>query len=102
MTIYYFGDTEPAYYSVIGRTYVINAVDDVSRLPGLGSVKTPYLAISASLQWGPWGPPGFFQVLDGLEPFLLTDDTTIAIYRTADLQHVLEARAPVRPPGVTR
>ena len=23
---------------------------------------TRYLAVSASLQWGPWGPPGFFRI----------------------------------------
>jgi 4-amino-4-deoxy-L-arabinose transferase-like glycosyltransferase len=86
LTFYYFGDTEPAHYGVSGRCYVINAVDDQSSLPGLEGVKTPYLAVSASLQFGPWGPPGFFRELDRLEPVRLTDDTTIAIYRTADLR----------------
>ncbi len=86
LTLYYFGDTEPAYYGVAGRIYVINAVDDQSDLPGLGAVKTPYLGVSASLQFGPWGPPGFFRDLDRLQPVRLTDDTTIAIYRTADLR----------------
>ena len=57
MTLYYFGDTEPAHYGVAGRSQMINAVDDNSRLPGLDSVQTRYLAVSASLQWGPWGPP---------------------------------------------
>ena len=85
LTLYYFGDTEPAYYGVAGRCYVINAVDDQSRLPGLDGVDTPYLAVSASLQFGPWGPPGFFRDLDRVKPVRLTDDTTIAIYRTADL-----------------
>ena len=102
VTFYYFGDTAPTNYGIRGRALVVNAVDDYSALPGLDSVRSRYLAVSASLQWGPWGPPGFFQVLDGLEPVLLTDDTTIAIYRTADLQQVMEARAPVRQPGVTR
>jgi hypothetical protein len=85
MTLYYFGDTEPAYYGVAGRCHVINAVDDQSTLPGLDGVDTPYLAVSASLQFGPWGPPGFFRELDHLKPVRLTNDTTIAIYRTADL-----------------
>ena len=88
MTLYYFGDTEPAHYGVSGFSYVINAVDDQSRLAGLDSVKTRYLAVSASLQWGPWGPPGFFRILDHIEPLRFTDDTTIAIYRTADLQSI--------------
>ena len=86
LTLYYFGDTDPAHYGVAGRCYVINAVDDQSRLPGLDRVETPYLAVSASLQLGPWGPPGFFRDLDRLKPVRLTDDTTIAIYRTADLR----------------
>ena len=88
MTLYYFGDTEPVHYGVSGPSYVINAIDDQSTLAGLDSVKTPYLAVSASLQWGPWGPPGFFHILDRLEPIRFTDDTTIAIYRTADLRRI--------------
>jgi len=86
LTFYYFGDTDPAHYGVAGLCHVINAVDDHPRIPGLGAVKTPYLAVSASLQWGPWGPPGFFRILDRLDPIRLTDDTTIAIYRTAELR----------------
>jgi hypothetical protein len=92
LTLYYFGDTEPARYGVAGRCRVVNAVADHSNLPGLGDVTTPYLAVSASLQWGPWGPPGFFRALEGLEPVRFTDDTTIAIYRMADLRTLEEAR----------
>ena len=91
ITLYYFGDTDPAHYGVAGRCYVINAVDDHSHLPGLDRVETRYVAVSASLQFGPWGPAGFFQDLDCLEPVRLTDDTTIAIYRTADLRDDLAA-----------
>jgi len=101
MTLYYFGDTDPAHYGVAGRCHVINAVDDHSRIPGLDAVKTPYLAVSASLQWGPWGPPGFFRVLDSLEPIRLTDDTTIAIYRTAELSALLESRPTEGRAGIT-
>ncbi len=86
LTFYYFGDTEPVHYGVAGRCYVVNAVDDQSRLPGLDRVDSTYLAVSASLQFGPWGPPGFFRDLDRLAPVRLTDDSTIAIYRTADLR----------------
>ncbi len=86
ITIYYFGDTDPAHYAVAGTTHVINAVDDQAGLPGLDRVQTRYLAVSASLQWGPWGPPGFFSTLDRIEPVRFTADTTIAIYRTADLR----------------
>ena len=85
ITLYYFGDTEPAHYGVTGVTYTINAVDVHRNLPVLDLVETPFLAVSASLEWGPWGPPGFFETLKGLNPVTLTDDTTIAIYRTSDL-----------------
>jgi hypothetical protein len=85
MTLYYFGITEPVNYGVLGSSFVINAVDDHSRLAGLDSVKTKYLAVSTSLQWGPWGPPKFFHLLDHIKPDRFTDDMTIAIYRTSDL-----------------
>jgi hypothetical protein len=86
LTLYYFGDTEPAWYGVQGTAHVINAVDDQTRLPSIATAATRYLAVSASLQWGPWGPPGFFQELNEAPPIRMTDDTTIAIYRTADLR----------------
>jgi 4-amino-4-deoxy-L-arabinose transferase-like glycosyltransferase len=86
LTLYYFGDTDPARYGVRGTAYVVNAVDDQSRLPELSKVKTRYLAVSASLQWGPWGPSGFFRDLNEVEPERFTADTTIAIYRLADLR----------------
>jgi 4-amino-4-deoxy-L-arabinose transferase-like glycosyltransferase len=86
LTLYYFGDTDPAHYGIAGQCYVVNAVDDHSRLPGLETVNTTYVAVSASLQWGPWGPGGFFRALNRLEPVAYTDDTTIAIYRTAGAQ----------------
>jgi hypothetical protein len=93
ITFYYFGDTNPAHYGVAGHFHVINAVDDQSHLPGLDRADTPYLAVSASLQYGPWGPPGFFHELNRLQPLRLTDDKTIAIYRTADLRGELAAAA---------
>jgi hypothetical protein len=82
---YYFGDTDPRHYGVQGKAYVIDAVGSRTGLPSLSSVTTRYLAVSASLQWGPWGPPGFFSALDSVSPVRMTQDTTIAIYRTHDL-----------------
>jgi hypothetical protein len=84
LTLYYFGDTEPAWYGVEGAGHVVNAVDDHSQLPPIATATTRYLAVSASLQWGPWGPPGFFRELDQVSPVRMTDDTTIAIYRRED------------------
>jgi hypothetical protein len=88
ITLYYFGDTDPIHYGVAGVCQTINAVDDNSDLIGLDSVNTLFLAVSASLEWGPWGPPGFFESLKGLNAVLITDDTTIAIYRTSDLKRI--------------
>jgi hypothetical protein len=92
VTLYYFGDSDPRRYRVAGRFVVVSAVEDYSQLPMLDRVETPYLAVSASLQWGPWGPRGFFEQLKRLEPVCLTGDTTIAIYRTADLRAILAVR----------
>jgi Dolichyl-phosphate-mannose-protein mannosyltransferase len=85
ITLYYFGDTEPFHYGVAGESQTINAVNENCHLVSLDLVQTQFLAVSASLEWGPWGPPGFFEKLRGLSPVVLTDDTTIAIYRTSDL-----------------
>jgi 4-amino-4-deoxy-L-arabinose transferase-like glycosyltransferase len=88
LTLYYFGDTDPVHYGIAGRCHVVDAGADQSDLPDLTGAQTEYLAVSASLQWGPWGPPGFFRDLNQLEPVRLTDDTTIAIYRTAEAHAV--------------
>ena len=93
ITFYYFGDTKPAHYGVSGASHTVNATDDHSNLPSVYSVKTPYLAVSASLQWGAWGPPGFFSALNHVVPVRFTDDATIAIYRTADLNRVIKVQA---------
>jgi 4-amino-4-deoxy-L-arabinose transferase-like glycosyltransferase len=92
VTLYYFGDTEPAWYGVEGVAHVVNAVDDQSQLPPISTVTTRYIAVSASLQWGPWGPPGFFQDLNHVSPVRMTEDTTIAIYRREDLPHSTQAK----------
>ena len=85
LTLYYFGDTDPSWYGVEGVAHVVNAVDDQGALPGLRTVSTRYLAVSASLQWGPWGPAGFFESLNPVRPIRMSEDTTIAIYRRDDL-----------------
>jgi len=85
LTLYYFGDTSPSAYGVQGTAHVVNATDDHSALPPPAAAKTRYLGVSASLQWGPWGPAGFFDQLRKIKPVTFTDDTTIAIYEVADL-----------------
>ena len=91
LTFYGFGETDPAHYGVVGRRYVVDATDRHPGLPAIFAAETPYVAVSASLQWGPWGPAGYFRALDGVRPVAFTDDWTIAVYRTADL--------PRRAPG---
>ena len=86
LTLFYFGDTDPSHYGVEGRRILFDANRTPEGLPACLSVETPYLAVSASLQWGPWGPPGYFRDLDSIAPVCYTSDTTIAIYRTADLK----------------
>jgi hypothetical protein len=85
MTFYYFGDTEPKRYGVAGTCRVVDALLSRPGLPPRLEAKTKYLAVSASLQWGPWGPPGYFRALKGVKPVAMTDDKTIAIYRTSDV-----------------
>nr|WP_303652467.1 glycosyltransferase family 39 protein [Paludisphaera mucosa] len=86
LTLYDFGDVDPAYYGIAGDVHVINADEGQPPPPRVEDVSTPYLAVSASLQHGPWGPEGFFRSLDGRTPVAWTDDATIAIYRTADVR----------------
>jgi hypothetical protein len=81
LTLYYFGDTDPRHYGVKGTCYVIDAGTIHPNLPAHLEARTQYLAVSASLQWGPWGPEGYFKALGQLKPERLTDDATIAIYR---------------------
>ena len=85
ITLYYFGDTEPRHFGVAGTCHVIDAGDDHPGLPPTLSATTPYVAVSASLHHGPWGPAGYFRALDSVHPYIFTDDTTIAVYRTADV-----------------
>ena len=81
---------------------MINAVEDATHLPGLDQVDTSYLAVSASLQWGPWGPPGFFRDLVHLQPVRFSDDTTIAIYQTSEIRAVMADRSNKNRPVIMR
>jgi 4-amino-4-deoxy-L-arabinose transferase-like glycosyltransferase len=85
LTLFFFGDTEAGRYGVSGRTYTVRAENANGHLPSRLAPESTYLGVSASLQWGPWGPPGFFRALDGIRPVCYTPDATIAIYRTADI-----------------
>ena len=94
MTLFYFGNIDPRNYGVAGKCLLLTALENPPELPPTLSVNTPYVAISASLEWGPWGPENYFSKLRAREPLLMTDDHTIAIYRKEDLEdHNLSVRA---------
>jgi hypothetical protein len=81
LTLYYFGDVDPAVYGVAGVGHVVDAVGAWPTPPPVESATTRYVGVSASLRHGPWGPDGFFRALDGLPPVATTDDGTIEVYR---------------------
>lgn len=91
LTFYYFGETDPAHYGVKGRVYQINAVTLPPDFPPTLTAETAYLAVSASLQYGPWGPAGYFRVLDGVRPVFVLDDQSVVVYRAADLDSMGES-----------
>jgi hypothetical protein len=86
LTVFYFGDTSPTHYGVAGDHHVVNAHGPLAPLPPLSGLQTTYVAVSRSLQFGPWGPAGHFRALDAIEPVAVLADHTMAIYRTADLR----------------
>ena len=56
LTLFYFGDTEPRDYGVAGPLLHGRARRiPTTTFPASSSPTTAYLAVSASLQWGPWG-----------------------------------------------
>ncbi len=96
LTLYCFGDTEAGRYGVQGQSYTIREGKPNDHLPPRLTATTPYLAVSSTLQWGPWKARGYFQALDGVAPVCYTPDTTIAIYRTADVPGLVASDEPVR------
>lgn len=85
LTFYAFGDADPGQYGVVGTRYLIDAHADHPGLPSTFRPTTRYVAVSSSLQHGPWGQAGYFGALDGVVPVRLTPDATIAIYRVEDI-----------------
>ena len=92
LTWYYFGDTDPGHYGVVGPRYAFDAHHPPLGLPPEVAADTKYLAVSASLQWGPWGPEKYFHILNQVIPVRYTSDKTVAIYRTADLNQAHATR----------
>ncbi len=94
LTLYYFGDTHPRHYGVTGVCHVVDAIHSPPGPPARFEAQTRFVAVSASLQWGPWAPPGYFRALEGVRPVRLTDDTTIAVYRSSDVFRPAGSGAP--------
>ena len=94
LTLFYFGDSEAERYGVRGLSYTVREANPNEHLPRELAAATEYVGVSASLQWGSWGASGFFRPLDGVKPICYTPDTTIAIYRTADIPGLAPARKP--------
>ena len=85
LTLYSFGETDPGHYGVRGTVYLVDATGYRTHLPARLEASTHYVAVSSSLQFGPWGPLGYFRELDDREPVLLLPGATIAIYRAEGL-----------------
>ena len=92
LSLYYFGDTRPSHYGVVGEVFVIDASTSHPDLPSRFDPLRTFVAVSSSLQFGPWGPEGYFRRLKGVEPIAILPDATIAIYRTNDLKGAAEAQ----------
>ncbi len=93
LTLYYFGNTDPRSYGVVGVCHWLTADSIPSSMPSTLSSSTPYVAVSTSLEWGPWGPETYFRGLRGKKPVQMTADYTIAIYRAEDVMSSLTLRA---------
>ncbi len=94
LTLYYFGDTDPRHYGVVGEVFVIDAGEDHPGLPPRLTARTRYLAVSTSLEHGPWGPPHYFDALGHVKPAVILDGGTILLYRTADISEESIRRSP--------
>lgn len=97
LTLYYFGDTDPSRFGVRGRTYLVNAVTLPPGFPARLSADTRYVAVSTSLQHGPWGPPGYFGALDDAPPVAALPDWSIVVYRSADIGRPRTLPVPLMP-----
>ena len=64
LTLYYFGDTDPTYYGVVGVSHVVNAVDDHPDLPRPSRRAD---TVPRRLGLAPVGPLGTARVLQDLD-----------------------------------
>ena len=86
LTLYYFGNTEPRNYGVQGTTHTVIAARYHPGLPRRLEARTRYVAVSSSLQYGPWGPEGYFRELDTRVPEVVLPGATITVYRADGLE----------------
>jgi hypothetical protein len=83
LTLYYFGDTDPGYYGVVGTRYLIDASDRHPALPPQLEPRTRFLGVSTSLLHGPWGPVGYFDGLRTRAEAYVLEDGTMSLFSTA-------------------
>lgn len=84
LTYFAFGNTDPSHYGVRGRVFLIDAHGPRVSLPSWDTLDTRFVAVSRSLQYGPWGPPGHFEALSRSRPVEISDDHTVSFYDTSE------------------
>jgi len=109
LTLFAFGDADPAEFGVVGVIHLIDAhgfkrIDGrlVDRGPQAGASRqclprpefsaTRYVAVSLSLSHGPWGPPGWFAVVRQVQPIAVTPDGSIWIYETQAVRQAAQSQ----------
>ena len=91
ITLFYFGDLEPARYEIKAKSYLIDASDRFEHLPeSWDEVRSRYVAVSTSLSDGPWGPTAYFSILRQIRPVATTPDGSIRIYETKSVQNQIK------------
>jgi hypothetical protein len=84
VTFFAFGQDDPGLYGVLGRSVLVDAGAVHPGLPErLERPGTQYVAVSASLLWGPWGPAGYFDARRGAEPAWVSPDGTVWVFEAS-------------------
>jgi hypothetical protein len=86
LTLFYFGDIDPAIYGIDGSIYRIDASDGFKPpFEAVDQVKTKFIGVSTSLIQGPWGPDCFFRNRLWQKPLHHTSDFSVQIFRSSDI-----------------
>jgi hypothetical protein len=86
LTLFYFGDIDPAIYGINGSIYRIDASDGFKPpFEAVDQIKTKFIGVSTSLIQGPWGPDYFFRNRLWQKPLHHTSDFSVQIFRSSDI-----------------